>query len=52
MIKYIILAMLALVAGATCMAFGLVWTSYLCTCIGLGCSLYSALLLIERYEDN
>lgn len=50
--KYIILAVLALVAGATCMALGLVWTSYLFTCIGLGCSLYCALLFIERYEDN
>lgn len=50
--KYILLAVLALVAGATCMAFGLVWTSYLFTCIGLGCSLYSALLFIERYEND
>lgn len=52
MIKYILLAVLALVAGAACMAFGNIWLSYFFTCIGLGCSLYSALLFIERYEDN
>ena len=50
--KYILLAVLALVAGASCMAFGHTWLSYVFTCIGLGCSLYCALLFIERYEDN
>jgi hypothetical protein len=50
--KYILLAVLALLAGATCMAFGLVWTSYVFTCIGLGCSLYSALLFIEQNEND
>lgn len=50
--KYILFAVLALVAGATCIAFGLVWTSYVFTCIGLCCSLYSALLFIERNEND
>lgn len=52
MIKYILLAVLALVAGATCMAFGYTWVSYIFTCIGLGCSLYSALLFIESNEND
>lgn len=52
MIKYILLAVLALVSGATCMAFGLIWTSYLFTCIGSVCSLYSALLFVENHEND
>lgn len=50
--KYILLAVSALVAGAACMALGFIWTSYLFTCIGLGCSLYSALLFLEKYEND